>query len=102
MQQLHETTLMNSPGIATFEKFAFPLVRAIFPNLVATDLVSVQPMTGPASLIFYLQFVYGSDKGGTTAGTTMFDNPDKNRAVIPRLPTAPRFPPESAAPALLQ
>lgn len=39
-----------------------------------------QPMTGPASLIFYLQFVYGSTKGSTRAGTTMFDNPDKDYA----------------------
>lgn len=56
------------------------MVRAIFPNLVATELVSVQPMTGPSSLIFYLQFVYGQTKGGTKAGTTLFDYPDKDYA----------------------
>lgn len=70
---LYETTTTTSPGIANFEKFAFPLIRAIFPNLVATDLVSVQPMLGPASIVFYLQFVYGSDKGAIRKGQVVED-----------------------------
>jgi hypothetical protein len=59
-------------NIGSFEKFVFPIVRAVFPNLIAKDIVSVQPMTGPTSLVFYLDAVYGTDKGTISAGDTMF------------------------------
>lgn len=59
-------------SIGSFEKFVFPIVRAVFPNLIAKDIVSVQPMTGPTSLVFYLDAVYGTDKGSVSAGDTMF------------------------------
>jgi len=59
-------------NIGSFEKFVFPIVRAVFPNLIAKDIVSVQPMTGPTSLVFYLDAVYGTNKGGVSAGDTMF------------------------------
>ena len=39
---------------------ALPLVRRIFGELAAQDLVSVQPMNLPSGLIFYLDFKYGS------------------------------------------
>lgn len=65
-ENLDETTKTYSIG--TFDKYAFPLIRTIFPNLIATELVSVQPMTGPASLIFYFDFVYGLSKGQISAG----------------------------------
>jgi hypothetical protein len=59
-------------SIGSFEKFVFPIVRAVFPNLIAKDIVSVQPMTGPTSLVFYLDAVYGTNKGSVRAGDTMF------------------------------
>ena len=53
--------------LGTFQKFAFPLVRRVYPQLLANNLVGVQPMQGPVSQIFYL----GHDrvKGGSTAET---------------------------------
>lgn len=36
----------------------FPTLKRIFVNLIANDLVSVQPMTMPSSLIFYTDYVY--------------------------------------------
>lgn len=41
-------------------KFAFPLIAQIFPNLVATRLCSVQPMTGPDGKVFYKDYIYTS------------------------------------------
>jgi len=61
-------------SIGDFQKYAFPLVRAIFPELVANSIVSVQPMLGPTSLVFYLDFVYASNKGKITAGQKAFDS----------------------------
>ena len=43
---------------------ALPLVRRVFGEIVAKDLVSVQPMNLPAGLIFYLDFQYGDSLGG--------------------------------------
>ena len=40
--------------LGTFQKFAFPLVRRVYPQLLANNLVGVQPMQGPVSQIFYL------------------------------------------------
>jgi hypothetical protein len=71
-QSLDETTRALSVG--DFQKFAFPLIRAIFPELAAQSLVSVQPMSGPTSLVFYMDYVYGSTKGSVTQGTTVFDS----------------------------
>jgi len=51
--------------LGTFQKFAFPLVRRVYPKLIANMLVGVQPMQGPVSQVFYL----GNDRaknGGTT------------------------------------
>ena len=50
---------------------ALPLVRKVFGQLAAKEFVSVQPMSLPAGLVFFLDFQYGSnvDPFNTTAGT---------------------------------
>lgn len=70
IDSLEEDVRISSIG--SYEKFVFPVIRAVFPNLIAKDLVSVQPMNGPTSLVFYLDAVYGSNKGSISAGDTMF------------------------------
>lgn len=40
--------------LGTFQKFAFPLIRRVYPNLIANKIVGVQPMQGPVSQVFYL------------------------------------------------
>jgi len=57
------TTATTTVGkLGTFQKFAFPLVRRVYPNLIAQNFVGVQPMTGPVSQIFYVGHTrhYGS------------------------------------------
>ena len=51
---------------------ALPLVRRVFGEIVAKDLVSVQPMNLPAGLIFYLDFQYGSTNGNKTANDSLY------------------------------
>lgn len=61
---LNETSLMAKSGggdVEGFASVAFPMVRRIFGNLIANDLVSVQPMSLPSGLIFFLDFKYTSD-----------------------------------------
>ena len=51
---------------------ALPLVRRVFGEIVAKDLVSVQPMNLPSGLIFYLDFQYGQDQPGFTSGNSLY------------------------------
>ena len=51
---LEEATTVGNLG--TFQKFAFPLVRRVFPELIANKIAGVQPMQGPVSQIFYLGY----------------------------------------------
>ena len=43
---------------------ALPLVRRVFGEIVAKDLLSVQPLNLPSGLIFYLDFQYGTGQAG--------------------------------------
>jgi hypothetical protein len=38
----------------------FPGMRRIFPGLIANDMITVQPMTGPTALTFYLDYSFPS------------------------------------------
>ena len=70
-QVLREANTLGSQGSGSVEGFsniAFPIVRRVFGGLVANELVSIQPMSLPSGLLFYLDYTYGSDVGGDTAG----------------------------------
>ena len=54
------------PGNAMFHKIAVPMVRRTFPELIAHEIVGVQPMTGPVGLAFALRFRGDTTYGGTT------------------------------------
>jgi len=56
--------LTSSGQVQGFATIAFPIVRRVFGGLVSNELVSVQPMSLPAGLIFYLDYTYGSNNGG--------------------------------------
>lgn len=56
-------------NIADFTRFALPMIRKSYPRLIADNLVGVQPMSQPASLIFYIRYRYAINKGQTIAGT---------------------------------
>lgn len=51
---------------------ALPLVRKIFGEIAAKDFVSVQPMNLPSGLVFYLDFKYGTTKGGFNSGDSIY------------------------------
>jgi|GEM_PF-329431 len=57
----------SSGDIRGFTNIAFPIVRRVFGGLVANELVSIQPMSLPSGLLFYLDYTYGSDVGGDSA-----------------------------------
>ena len=56
----------SSGDIRGFANIAFPIVRRVFGGLVANELVSIQPMSLPSGLLFYLDYTYGTNVGGST------------------------------------
>jgi hypothetical protein len=63
---------------------ALPLVRRVFGEIVAKDLVSVQPMNLPSGLIFYLDFQYGGAQPGFGAGDSLYAaSTDKTKTELP-------------------
>jgi len=79
---------LSSGQIQGFSNIAFPIVRRVFGGLVANELISIQPMSLPSGLIFYLDYTYGSNvggdqgvdlQGGSTAtyprGESIYNNP---------------------------
>ena len=50
---------------------ALPLVRKVFGQIAAKDFVSVQPMSLPSGLVFFLDFQYGGS-GDNNANDTKF------------------------------
>jgi len=67
---LRESSSMSGGDVEGFAAVAFPLVRRVFGSLIANDLVSVQPMSLPSGLIFFLDFTVSGEVGdnGTTNG----------------------------------
>ena len=57
---------------------ALPLVRKVFGQIAAKEFVSVQPMSLPAGLVFYLDFQYGTTKKPFTSGDSMYGTPSSN------------------------
>lgn len=72
ISQMNEATRLARVG--GFIDYIYPLIRAVFPNLIAHEICSVQPLRQENGQIIYLNFVYGSSKGsGFTKGERMFD-----------------------------
>ena len=59
-------------NMQAYDPILISLVRRAMPNLIAYDVASVQPMTGPTGLIFAMKSRF-STQGGTEA---LFNEPD--------------------------
>ena len=76
-RQLISENSKTSPNLGTgvgdeeWSGVALPLVRRVFGNIVAQELVSVQPMNLPSGLIFYLDFKYGNSFGKQVEGESL-------------------------------
>ena len=73
----------ESGDLRGFTNIAFPIVRRVFGGLVANELVSIQPMSLPSGLLFYLDYTYGNNVGGDggtnaatyAAGQSIYNSP---------------------------
>lgn len=62
---LRESNTMAGGDVEGFAAVAFPIVRRVFAGLIANDLVSVQPMSLPSGLIFFMDFTFGDPSDGS-------------------------------------
>jgi len=73
IKSFHEDTLSTNAG--AFTKYVFPILRRVFPNLIANQLVSVQPMTSPIGGVFYYEKKYDGRKGTKLPQAAIANNP---------------------------
>ena len=52
--------------ISGFRKILIPMIRRIIPGTIATELVGVQPMTGPVGLVYTLRYRYAEAVAATS------------------------------------
>lgn len=75
------TEASETADINGFQAIAFPLVRRTFGHLLTQEIASVQPMSLPSGLVFWLDFTFGTgNKAGTgkddwTAGGSVYGDP---------------------------
>jgi hypothetical protein len=77
---------VNAAGaIGNFQKIIIPMIRRIIPGTIASELVGVQPMSGPVGLAYSLRFLFsqnlltGNALTDITAGNELFGNNSKTR-----------------------
>ena len=94
--QPHGSTAAHD--IAGFRKILIPMIRRVIPGTIATELVGVQPMSGPVGLVYSLRYKYGeaatdngrfpstgADLQSITAGDEAFGNPTSTANFNPYL-----------------
>ena len=69
---LREASTMSGGDVEGFASVAFPIVRRVFGGLIANDLVSVQPMSLPSGLIFFLDFTFGETRLGSELAESVY------------------------------
>lgn len=74
MQSLVEDTNTSNAGIIA--TVMFPLIKAVWRNMIGHEVCSVQPIHEPRGTIFTRQRIYQNSKGRTAAGTEMVNNLD--------------------------
>jgi len=73
-RMLNNTPVVEGTDISmvnTFTSNVFDIITAVMPNLIANDIVSVQPLDRRNGQVFFLKFTYGNSKGGIKAGDDM-------------------------------
>jgi hypothetical protein len=68
LQEANVTT-----DVGGFDVVAFPMVRRVFANLLANEIVSVQPMNLPSGLLFYMDHQISADHGTNADFQSVYD-----------------------------
>ena len=60
-------------AIGNFQKIIIPMIRRIIPGTIATELVGIQPMTGPVGLAYSMRFLFSQTLDTSVVGTSVED-----------------------------
>ena len=72
VSMVNEATDLSVIGDAgKFIKYALPVIRRVFPNLIANKLVGIQPLMQATGFIFYLRYKFENARGQVPADTQM-------------------------------
>lgn len=74
VQLVEETKTQTAGRQEGWSNIALPLVRRTFGKIYSQELMSVQPMSLPSGLVFYLDFQYGTNKPTNTSIYTSGDS----------------------------
>ncbi len=72
LEKLDEEVLSEAPTISTdsgsnlIPRVLFPIIRRVYPTLIANKLVSVQPIQARTGVIYYIQYQFTNIKGEIT------------------------------------
>jgi len=84
MMETASATATTANAVDGFQKIVIPMIRRILPGTIATDLVGVQPMSGPVGLVYSLRFAFaesvdtnGDPSNDIAAGDEVFANNSK-------------------------
>jgi len=78
---LREASTMAGGDVEGFAAVAFPIVRRVFGGLVANELVSVQPMSLPSGLIFFMDFTFNQTRLAGTANASLYGGGVEGQAI---------------------
>ena len=55
---------VSTGNVATLNKVILPIIRRVLPNVIANEIIGVQPMPGPIAQIMTMRYTHGSDSAG--------------------------------------
>lgn len=58
METAFPATAAQAADISNFQKIVIPMIRRILTGTISSDLVGVQPMSGPVGLVYSLRFAF--------------------------------------------
>lgn len=61
----------NPHDVGPFKIHAFDMISGLYPTMIADELVSVQAMSQRIGQIYFLNYVYGTDRGAVRNGDAM-------------------------------
>jgi len=71
MSMLNESTVYTD-NVAAIPQLIIPALRKVWANLIAHNIVNVQPLSGPRGLIGFMNTSYGDDRAPTAKGDDAF------------------------------
>jgi len=97
-ESLNEAPMTTSAvGSNLIPKVLFPVIRRVFPQLIANKLVSVQPIQAPTGVVYYITYSFSNTKGAITAGNEYSANPSQTSPAYDAFYTSERIGPFTVA-----